>query len=71
MKYDDKKIVPKINLISKITAPIRKGQILGTVDFMKDNKIISSEKIYSLIRVEEGNLYRKTYDFIANFFIEN
>jgi len=71
MKYDDKKIVPKINLISKITAPIRNGQILGTVDFMKDNKIISSEKIYSLKRVEEGNLYRKTYDFIANFFIEN
>jgi len=71
MKYDDKKIIPKLNLISKITAPVKKGQILGTVDFTKDDKIISSEKIYSLKRVEEGNLYRKTYDFVVNFFEEN
>ncbi len=70
-KYDDKKIIPKINIISKIKAPIRNGQILGTIDFTKDNEIIASEKIYSLKRVEEGNLYRKTYDFISNFFAEN
>ena len=70
MKHDDSKIIPKINLLSKIQAPIRINQYLGTIDFVKDNKIISTEKIYALKRIEEGNLYRKTYDFIANFFIE-
>ena len=70
MKHDDSKIIPKINLLSKIQAPIKINQYLGTIDFVKDNKIISTEKIYALKRIEEGNLYRKTYDFIANFFIE-
>ena len=70
LKHDDSKIIPKINLLSKIEAPIRINQYLGTIDFVKDNKVISTEKIYALKRIEEGNLYRKTYDFIANFFIE-
>ena len=70
LKYDDQKITPKINLISKITAPVRKNQNLGTVDFYKSGEIISSEKIYSLKDINEGNFFRKTYDFIANFFIE-
>tara|TARA_B100000609_G_scaffold60124_1_gene47209 strand:+ start:667 stop:1812 length:1146 start_codon:yes stop_codon:yes gene_type:complete len=69
LKYDDHKITPKINLISKIVAPIRKNQNLGTVDFYKSGEIISSEKIYSLEDVNEGNLFRRTYDLIANFFI--
>ena len=70
LKYDDQKITPKINLISKITAPVRKNQNLGTVDFYKSGEIISTEKIYSLKDINEGNFFRKTYDFIANFFIE-
>ncbi len=70
LKHDDNRINPKINLLSKIEAPIRLNQYLGTIDFVQDNKVISSEKIYALKRIEEGNLYRKTYDFIANFFIE-
>tara|TARA_B100000575_G_scaffold272738_1_gene255087 strand:- start:780 stop:1925 length:1146 start_codon:yes stop_codon:yes gene_type:complete len=69
LKYDNHEITPKINLISKIVAPIRKNQNLGTVDFYKSGEIISSEKIYSLEDVNEGNLFRKTYDLIANFFI--
>lgn len=71
LKHDDIEIKPKINLFSKIKAPIRLNQHLGTVDFIKNDKVISSEKIYALKRIEEGNLYRKTYDFIANFFIED
>lgn len=70
LKHDDSKIIPKINLLSKIEAPIRINQYLGTIDFVKDNKVILTEKIYALKRIGEGNLYRKTYDFIANFFIE-
>ena len=62
---------PKINLLSRIEAPIRINQHLGSVDFIVKGNVISSEKIYALKRVEEGNLYRKTYDFIANFFIED
>ena len=70
LKYDDNKIIPKINLISKITAPIKINQNIGTVDFIKDGEIISSENIYSLKYIKEGNYYRKIYDFIANFFLE-
>ena len=58
----------KLNLIKNITAPIKSNQVLGTIDFIKDGEIIASENIYSLKRIEEGNLYRKTYDYIANFF---
>ena len=70
LKHDDSKITPKLNLLAKIEAPIRLNQVLGTIDFIKNDKVISTEKIYALKRIEEGNLYRKTYDFIANFFIE-
>ena len=70
LKFDDKIITPKINLISKITAPIKINQNIGTVDFIKDGEIISSENIYSLKYIKEGNYYRKIYDFIANFFLE-
>ena len=59
-----------LNLISKITAPVRVNQKLGTVDFLRGGEIIASENIYSLKRIEEGNFYRKIYDFIVNFFIE-
>ena len=71
LKYDDKKIIPKINLFKKIKAPVRINQNLGTIDFVRDNNIIATEKIYSLKRVEEGNLYRRAYDIVANFFIED
>ena len=70
LKHDDNEVVPKINLISRITAPVRVNQKLGTVDFIRGGEIIASENIYSLKRIEEGNFYRKIYDFIANFFIE-
>ena len=70
LKHDDNEVVPKINLISKITAPVRVNQKLGTVDFLRGGEIIASENIYSLKRIEEGNFYRKIYDFIVNFFIE-
>ena len=66
-----KKIIPKINIISKISAPVRINQNLGTIDFVRDNNIIATENIYSLKRVEEGNLYRRAYDIVANFFIED
>tara|TARA_X000000368_G_scaffold278990_2_gene221347 strand:+ start:26 stop:1171 length:1146 start_codon:yes stop_codon:yes gene_type:complete len=70
LKYDDNKIQPKLNLIQNIKAPIKANQTLGTIDFIKNNEIIASENIYSLKRIEEGNLYRKIYDYIANFFIK-
>ena len=70
LKYDDNKIQPKLNLIQNINAPIKVNQTLGTIDFIKNNEIIASENIYSLKRIEEGNLYRKIYDYIANFFIK-
>ena len=70
LKYDDSEVTPKVNLISKIVAPIKKNQNLGTVDFYKAGEIISSEKIYSLRDVNEGGFLRKTYDFVAEFFIE-
>ena len=70
LKYDDSEVTPKVNLISKIVAPIKKNQNLGTVDFYKAGEIISSEKIYSLKDVNEGGFLRKTYDFVAEFFAE-
>ena len=70
LKYDDSEVTPKVNLISKIVAPIKKNQNLGTVDFYKAGEIISSENIYSLRDVNEGGFLRKTYDFVAEFFIE-
>ena len=70
LKYDDSEVTPKVNLISKIVAPIKKNQNLGTVDFYRAGEIISSEKIYSLRDVNEGGFLRKTYDFVAEFFIE-
>ena len=71
LKNKNGEIKPKINLISQITAPIRLNQQLGTVDFIKDKKIIATENIYSLKRIEEGNYYRKLYDFIVKFFTED
>jgi len=70
LKYDDSEVTPKVNLISKIVAPIKENQILGTVDFYKGEEIISSEKIYSLSDVNEGGFFRKTYDLVAEFFTE-
>ena len=70
LKYDDREVTPKVNLISKIVAPIKENQNLGTVDFYKGGEIISSEKIYSLRDVNEGGFLRKTYDFVAEFFTE-
>ena len=70
LKYDDSEVTPKVNLISKIVAPIKENQNLGTIDFYKGGEIISSEKIYSLRDVNEGGFLRKTYDFVAEFFIE-
>ena len=70
LKYDDSEVTPKVNLISKIVAPIKKNQNLGTVDFYKAGEIISSENIYSLRDVNEGGFLRKTYDFVAEFFTE-
>ena len=68
LKYDDQKIQPKLNLIKNIDAPVKINQILGTIDFIKNNEIIASENIYSLKRIEEGNLFRKIYDYIVKFF---
>ena len=70
LKYDDSEVTPKVNLISKIVAPIKKNQNLGTVDFIKLERLYLVKKIYSLRDVNEGGFLRKTYDFVAEFFIE-
>ena len=59
LKYDDKKIIPKINLFKKIKAPVRINQNLGTIDFVRDNNIIATENIYSLKRVEDRKFIQK------------
>ncbi len=59
-RYDDLKAA--ITIDKKITAPVKEGTKLGTVNVtLKDEQIVSKDLI-ALKSVEQGNIFRRLYD---------
>lgn len=59
-RYDDLKAV--ITIDKKITAPVKEGTKLGTVNVtLKDEQVVSKDLI-ALKSVEQGNIFQRLYD---------
>lgn len=51
-----------------ITAPIQKGQTLGTVHVTLGDKVIVERPLVALADIEEGSFFKKLFDQIKQFF---
>jgi D-alanyl-D-alanine carboxypeptidase (penicillin-binding protein 5/6) len=58
--YDDLKAV--INVDKKITAPVKEGTKVGTVNVTLKGEPIISKDLIALKSVEQGNIFRRLYD---------
>ncbi|MEE9412864.1 MAG: D-alanyl-D-alanine carboxypeptidase family protein [Methylococcales bacterium] len=60
-RYVDK-LTSAIEIDENITAPIEKGQKLGTIKVMFDDNMITQQHLVALQAMEEGGLMRRLYD---------
>jgi D-alanyl-D-alanine carboxypeptidase (penicillin-binding protein 5/6) len=58
--YNDLKAV--INIDKKITAPVREGTKLGTVNVTLKDEIVATKDLIALKSVEQGNIFQRLYD---------
>jgi len=58
--YNDLKAV--INIDKKITAPVKEGTKLGTVNVTLKNEVIATKDLIALKSVEQGNIFQRIYD---------
>ncbi len=58
--YQDLKAT--LNVDNQITAPIAKGQKVGTIEVKLNGKIIAKAALIALSNIEKGNLLRQLYD---------
>lgn len=59
----------KINLAVDVEAPIEKGQVLGTVDFLVDDEVIAQYNLtapYGVERLSFGDALRKLFTSLGN-----
>ena len=63
-KSEAKQINQKINLKSDVTAPVKKGQVVGNVDIFVGDKSVGSIKIVADNHVKRLNLWI-TFKYIA------
>jgi D-alanyl-D-alanine carboxypeptidase (penicillin-binding protein 5/6) len=62
------KATSQINLQRKLSAPIMKGDIVGTVDLSVDGKLLTTANLVALEDDPKGNLWRRFIDWFARFF---
>ncbi|WP_333877852.1 D-alanyl-D-alanine carboxypeptidase family protein [Methylobacter sp.] len=58
--YNDLKAV--INIDKKITAPVKEGAKVGTVNVTLKNEVIADKDLIALKTVEQGNIFQRIYD---------
>jgi len=58
--YNDLKAV--INIDKKITAPVKEGTKVGTVNVTLKNEVIANKDLIALKTVEQGNIFQRIYD---------
>ncbi|MGZ4954472.1 MAG: D-alanyl-D-alanine carboxypeptidase family protein [Methylobacter sp.] len=58
--YNDLKAV--INIDKKITAPVKEGAKVGTVNVTLKNDVIATKDLIALKTVEQGNIIQRLYD---------
>ena len=58
----------QINIKKSVTAPLKKGDILGEIQAKLDNKIIEKAPIVALTDDPTGSWWRQLYDKIASYF---
>ena len=51
-----------------VTAPINKGQQLGTVTIRQDDQVLLQKPLVALNDVEEGGFFKRLWDHIVRFF---
>ena len=64
-KSEAKQITQKLNLKSNVTAPVKKGQVVGNVDIYVGDKSVGSIKVVSNAQVKRLNLWI-TFKHIAS-----
>jgi D-alanyl-D-alanine carboxypeptidase (penicillin-binding protein 5/6) len=46
-KADSVGIVPEITVAENLTAPVEKGQIVGSIQYKKDGRVVYEKKLYT------------------------
>ena len=48
----------------QLTAPLKKGQVVGTIDFQLNGKSIEQRPLIVMENVEEGGFFGRVWDFV-------
>jgi D-alanyl-D-alanine carboxypeptidase (penicillin-binding protein 5/6) len=48
----------------QLTAPLKKGQVVGTIDFQLNGKSIEQRPLIVMEAVEEGGFFSRMWDFV-------
>ncbi|MNI77325.1 D-alanyl-D-alanine carboxypeptidase DacC precursor [compost metagenome] len=48
----------------QLTAPLKKGQVVGTIDFQLNGKSIEQRPLMVMEAVEEGGFFSRMWDFV-------
>lgn len=59
-QYSDLKAV--INIDKKITAPVKEGQKLGSVNVTLKDEVIANKDLVAMNTIDQGNIIRRLYD---------
>lgn len=59
---------PILETVQPVLAPIQKGQILGKLKLMKDQKIIAEKDVVALDNVAEGSWFHRWWDSMVLWF---
>ena len=54
----------------QLTAPLTKGQVVGTIDFKLNDKTIEQRPLIVMEAVEEGGFFSRMMDFVLMKFHE-
>ena len=68
IKNSTGKIKKKIQ-IYKITAPVKKGQCVGKILYLRDNKVIRSEQIKALESIKKADFFSEIKKISAHYFL--
>ena len=63
-----KNLQAKVDMPNYITAPIKRGQSIGTLNIMLDNKLVASKPLVALKNVEAGGWWTRTTDSMGLWF---
>lgn len=48
----------------QLTAPLKKNQIVGTIDFQLNGKTIEQRPLVAMDEVKEGSVFSRMWDFV-------